>query len=270
MKRIAAVAVGAVLIAGQVYAADKLELKEQKDKVSYSIGVDIGTNLKNAGIDVDQETLSKGIKDGLSGSTPVMTKEEMQQTLMGLQKEMIAKQAERMKTLAEKNKKEGDAFLAENKSKEGIKTLPSGLQYKIITEGTGAKPKLTDVVTVHYRGTLIDGTEFDSSFKRGQPATFPVNGVIPGWTEALQLMPAGSKWQLFIPSNLAYGERGAGQTIGPNATLIFDVELLAVKEQSQEMNMPHGHPSLGEPAKEKSKETKEKSAGTESKETKKK
>jgi FKBP-type peptidyl-prolyl cis-trans isomerase FklB len=262
MKRIMAAVVGIGLIAGQAYAADKLELKEQKDKVSYSIGIDIGTNLKNAGVDVDQEILAKGIKDGLSGNSPAMTKEEMQQALMDLQKEMVAKQTERMKVLAEKNKKEGDAFLAENKSKEGVKTLPSGLQYKVVTEGTGPKPKPTDTVTVNYRGTLVDGTEFDSSYKRGQPATFPVNGVIPGWTEALQLMPTGSKWQLFIPANLAYGERGAGQNIGPNATLIFDVELLAVKEQSKDMGMPPGHPHTGEPAKEKSagpkKETKKK------------
>jgi FKBP-type peptidyl-prolyl cis-trans isomerase FklB len=143
------------------------------------------------------------------------------------QKEMMAKQ----QAMADKNKKEGEAFLAENKKKEGVKTLPSGVQYKVIKAGTGKKPKLTDTVTVHYRGTLIDGTEFDSSYKRGQPASFQVSGVIPGWTEALQLMGEGAKWQLFVPSNLAYGERGTGGPIGPNATLIFEVELISVQEK---------------------------------------
>ena len=137
-----------------------------------------------------------------------------------------------MAKISEKNKKEGETFLAENKKKEGVKTLPSGLQYKVITEGTGKMPKETDTVTTHYRGTLIDGTEFDSSHKRGQPATFAVKGVIKGWTEALQLMKEGSKWQLFIPSELAYGERGAGQTIGPYATLIFDIELISIQENA--------------------------------------
>ena len=148
--------------------------------------------------------------------------------MMAFQKEVMAKQAE----VAKKNKTEGDAFLAENKKKEGVKTLPSGLQYKVIKAGTGKKPKMNDTVTVNYRGTLIDGTEFDNSYKRGQPATFQVNGVIPGWTEALQLMEQGAKWQLFIPSNLAYGERGApGGQIGPNATLIFEIELISIQEK---------------------------------------
>ena len=158
-----------------------------------------------------------------------MTEQEMKETLAGLQKELMEKQAERAKLLAEKNKKEGEAFLAANKTKEGVKTLPDGLQYKVIKEGTGKTPKADDTVVTNYRGTLIDGTEFDSSYKRGQPATFPVKGVIPGWTEALQLMKEGSKWELFIPSNLAYGERGAGNAIGPNATLVFEIELISVK-----------------------------------------
>jgi FKBP-type peptidyl-prolyl cis-trans isomerase FklB len=147
--------------------------------------------------------------------------------MMAFQKEVMAKQAE----VAKKNKAEGEAFLAENKKKEGVKTTPSGLQYKVIKPGKGKKPKSSDTVTVNYRGTLIDGTEFDSSYKRGQPATFQVSGVIPGWTEALQLMEEGAKWQLFIPSNLAYGERGAGGVIGPNATLIFEVELISIQEK---------------------------------------
>jgi FKBP-type peptidyl-prolyl cis-trans isomerase FklB len=142
---------------------------------------------------------------------------------------MTAKQAETMKKLSEKNKADGEKFLAENAKKEGVKTLPSGLQYKEIAPGTGKSPKATDTVTTHYKGTLIDGTEFDSSHKRGQPATFQVSGVIPGWTEALQSMKEGAKWQLFVPSNLAYGERGAGREIGPNAALIFEVELISVK-----------------------------------------
>lgn len=158
-----------------------------------------------------------------------MSEEEYRNTMANFRKEMMAKQQAQMKTKGEKNKKEGDAFLAENKDKKGIVSLPSGLQYKVIKEGEGDTPKATDKVTVHYRGTLIDGTEFDSSYGRGEPATFPVNGVIPGWTEALQLMNAGSKWQLFIPSKLAYGERGAGGKIGPNSTLIFDVELISIQ-----------------------------------------
>ncbi len=220
----------AVLAASPAIAAEKkIELKTKKDKVSYSIGLDMGASLKNNEIDVDPNIVARGIKDSLSGGKRLMTDQEVQETLTALRTELIAKQQERQKTLAEKNKKEGEAFLAANAKKEGVKTLPSGLQYKVITEGKGKSPKATDTVTVNYRGTLIDGTEFDSSYKRGEPATFQVNGVIKGWTEALQLMKEGSKWQLFIPSNLAYGERGAGGVIGPNATLIFEVELLSIK-----------------------------------------
>ena len=221
----------AALVANPVVAAEKEELKTQKDKVSYVIGLDMGNSLKKNMVDVDIEILEKGIKDALSGAKPLMTEQEMKQTIMALQKDLQAKQQEQVKVLAEKNKKEGEAFLAENKKKQGVITMPSGLQYKILTDGKGKSPKATDAVTVNYKGTLIDGTEFDSSYKRGQPATFTVNGVIPGWTEALQLMREGSKWQLFVPSNLAYGERGAGGPIGPNAVLIFEVELLSVKKQ---------------------------------------
>jgi FKBP-type peptidyl-prolyl cis-trans isomerase FklB len=223
---------GIVLLACQVNAGENLVLKDQKDKVSYSIGMNIGNNLKKQSIDVNPDVLAQGIKDALSGSKALMTEQEVNETIMAFQKEMSAKQIERLKELGEKNKKEGEAFLAENKKKEGIITLPSGLQYKVINEGTGETPELTDVVTVNYRGTSIDGTEFDSSYRRGQPATFPVNAVIAGWAEALQLMKVGSKWLLFIPSDLAYGERGAGRDIGPNATLIFDVELLSIKKEA--------------------------------------
>jgi FKBP-type peptidyl-prolyl cis-trans isomerase FklB len=159
-----------------------------------------------------------------------LTDQEARETMTVFQKEMMAKQEVLAKKLGEKNKKEGEAFLAENKKKEGVKTLPSGLQYRVIKEGTGRKPKATDKVLTHYRGTLIDGTEFDSSYKRGTPTSFKVNEIIPGWTEALQLMKEGAKWQLFIPSNLAYAERGAGRDIGPNATLIFEVELISIQE----------------------------------------
>ena len=221
---------GFVLLVSQVSAEEKLVLKDQKDKVSYSIGMNIGNNLKKQAIDVNPDALIYGIKDALSGGKALITEQEVNDTLMAFQKEMASKQSERLKELGEKNKKEGETFLAENKKKEGVITLPSGLQYKVIKEGTGETPKLTDTVTTNYRGTLIDGTEFDSSYRREQPATFPVKGVIAGWTEALQLMKVGSKWQLFTPSNLAYGERGTGRDIGPNTTLIFEVELLSIKE----------------------------------------
>jgi len=228
MKLKLIVILGILFLVSQVNAQENLVLKNQKDKVSYIIGMDIGTNLKKQSIDIDSNILAKGVKDALAGTKPLLTEQEIQETMMAFQKDMMAKQEE----IGKKNKKEGETFLAENKKKEGVKTLPSGLQYKVIKAGTGKKPKLSDTVTAHYRGTLIDGTEFDSSYKRGQPATFPVSGgMIPGWTEALQLMEEGAKWQLFIPSNLAYGERGAGGVIGPNATLIFEVELISVQEK---------------------------------------
>jgi FKBP-type peptidyl-prolyl cis-trans isomerase len=221
--------VGIVLLAGAAWAEEAAVLKTQKDKVSYGIGMNIGKSLKKDAIDVDADLLVKGLKDSLSGGKTLMSEEEYRATLTALQKEMMEKQAEAAKVLAEKNKKEGEAFLTENGKKEGVVTLPSGLQYKVIVSGAGKTPKVGDTVETHYRGTLIDGTEFDSSYTRGQTATFPVNGVIPGWTEALQKMREGDKWQLFVPSSLAYGERGAGRDIGPNTTLIFEVELIAVK-----------------------------------------
>jgi len=222
---------GIVLLASPANSGENLVLKSQKDKISYVIGVDIGRNLQKGSIDFDPDILAKGIKDALSGGKPLLTEQEIRETTAVFQKELMAKQEEVAKKLGEKNKKEGEAFLAENKKKEGVKTLPSGLQYKVIKEGTGKKPKIPDTVTTHYRGTLIDGIEFDSSYRRGKPASFPVNGVIPGWTEALQLMGEGAKWQLFIPPNLAYGERGAGRDIGPDATLIFEIELISIQEK---------------------------------------
>ena len=231
MKLKLIVVLGILFLVSQVSAEENLVLKNQKDKVSYIIGMEMGKNFKQQSIDIDPDILTRGIKDVFSGGKPLLTEEEVQEMMVTFQKEMMAKQEELAKKLGEKNKKEGEAFLAENKKKEGVKTLPSGLQYKVVKAGTGKKPKLTDTVTTHYRGTLIDGTEFDSSYRRGQPVSFPVAGVIPGWTEALQLMEEGAKWQLFIPPNLAYGERGGGRDIGPNATLIFEIELISIQEK---------------------------------------
>ena len=200
-----------------------------KDKISYCIGIDIGTNLKKSGIEISPEMLSKGLSDAIAGNKPVLSKEDMQQTMQAFETEMRAKASEKQKAASDKNKTDGEAYLAANKAKEGVKITASGLQYKVITEGKGPMPKATDTVKVNYRGTLVDGTEFDSSYKRGEPITFPVNGVIPGWTEGLQLMPVGSKWQLVIPSNLAYGEQ-APPSIGPNSTLVFEVELLGIEK----------------------------------------
>jgi len=229
MKTLLAVTLSTVLVAGCANAGGDTMLKNEKDKVSYSIGLNIGGNFKSQSVDINTDVLLKGIKDALSGSKPLMTEKEIQETMTAFQKEMTAKHGEQTKALAETNKKEGEAFLAANKGKEGVKTTSSGLQYKIIKDGNGQTPKATDTVTVNYSGTLIDGTEFDSSYKRGEPASFPLNGVIPGWTEALQMMKVGSKWQLFLPPAIAYGERGQGRVIGPNAALIFEVELLSVK-----------------------------------------
>jgi len=221
-----------VLAASPVISAEKKELKTEKEKASYAIGFDMGSSLKKNELDVDPDILGKAIKDVLTGGKTLMTEQEVKIALMALQKDMQAKQQAKMKGLGEKNKKEGEAFLAQNKTKDGVKTLASGLQYKVLAPGKGKSPKASDTVTVNYRGTLIDGTEFDSSYKRGQPATFPVGGVIKGWTEALQLMKEGSKWQLVIPANLAYGENGTpGGPIGPGAVLIFEVELMSIKAQ---------------------------------------
>lgn len=232
----------AILIVGlfsaSAQAADAPTLKSQKDKVSYSIGLDIGKNFKSQSIEIDPNLLARGIQDATSGAKPLMTEEEVRTVMTAFQQEMQTKIAAQGKELGDKNLKNGTAFLEENKKKKGVVTLPSGLQYKVITAGTGKKPKATDTVSVQYRGTLIDGTEFDSSYKRGQPATFPVKGVIPGWTEALQLMPVGSKWQLVIPPTLAYGPAGAGQMIGPNATLVFEVELLSVQDEAKPAAKP--------------------------------
>jgi FKBP-type peptidyl-prolyl cis-trans isomerase FklB len=209
-------------------AQDKPDLTNPKQKTSYAVGVDIATSLKRQGVDLDAKALTAGIADGLAGK-PALTDEQQQAALMDLEKNLRAKAQENQKVAAEKNLKAGEDFLAANAKKDGVKTTASGLQYKVIKTGTGATPKPTDTVKVHYHGTLIDGTVFDSSVQRGEPVTFPVRGVIPGWTEALQLMKVGDKWQLFIPAKLAYGERGVGP-IGPNSTLIFEVELLSIEK----------------------------------------
>lgn len=210
-------------------AEEALVLETQKDKVSYGIGLDIGTSFKRQSLDLDPKALGAGIADALLGREPRLSKEEIDKVLNAFQQEMRAKAEAGKKQIADKNQKEGEAFLAQNKEKEGVITLPSGLQYKVVKAGSGKMPKPTDTVKTNYQGTLIDGTEFDSSYKRGEPSSFPVNGVIKGWTEALQLMKVGSKWELYVPSNLAYGPRGAGQMIGPNAALIFEIELLGIE-----------------------------------------
>lgn len=213
-------------------AEEGVVLKTEKDKLSYAIGMDIGKNLKSQPVELNSDAVSQGVKDSLNEGKTLMTQQEYLDILAAFKKEMSQKQIAQMKELSEKNKKEGEEYLAENKKKEDIVTTQSGLQYKVLKKGTGKIPNSTDTVTVHYRGTLIDGTEFDSSYRRGQPASFKVNGVIRGWTEALQLMKEGAKWQLYIPSNLAYGERGAGRNIRPNSTLIFEVELISINENA--------------------------------------
>lgn len=200
----------------------------QKEKLSYAIGMNLGGQFKSQSVDVDPAMLAQGIRDAIAGKT-ALTEDEARAVMAAFQEEMRSKQQAMMAQAADKNAKEGEAFLAANKTKPGVVTTPSGLQYKVITAGTGPKPTVDDTVLCHYRGTLIDGTEFDSSYKRNAPAKFPVKGVIKGWTEALQLMPVGSKWQLWVPATLAYGDRGAGSQIGPNTMLIFEVELLSIQ-----------------------------------------
>ena len=229
MKQLCIVLLCLVVMTIQLSAQKKTTLKTEKDKVSYIIGTDIAKNLKKQGIDIDPDMLFKGLKDEFTDQKLVLSDSEIQQVMLAFQQEMMAKQSKQAGEAAEKNQKEGADFLAANKKKDSVITLPSGLQYKVLVEGSGKTPTISDTVTTNYRGTLIDGTEFDNSYKRGEPATFPVRGVIPGWTEALQHMKVGAKWLLYVPSNLAYGEQGAGQTIGPNATLIFEVELLSIK-----------------------------------------
>jgi len=241
MKQILLITLSLAVLQPAIQAADeKSELKDTKAKVSYGIGMNFGNNLKRSGYEVDVDILTAAIKDVVSGKETKLTEAQAREVLMSYSKEMSAKREEERQAKAQKNRKEGEEFLAANKSKEGVKThsvnLPKGgtaeLQYKVLTEGTGSMPKSNDVVTVNYKGTLINGTEFDSSAKHGKPAQFPVTGVIKGWTEALMMMKTGSKWQLFLPAALAYDDRGSGALIEPGATLIFEVELLSAEAQA--------------------------------------
>jgi len=220
---------GMVLAAGMVYGADGQTLGTAKEKTSYAVGVQMGMDMRKYHMDVDPDMVAKGFRDAYTGGKLLLNDREMAQALADTEKQMAVRSADVMKEEAEKNRQEGEAFLARNKTREGVKTLPDGLQYKVIKAGTGRTPRPTDIVVVNYRGTFIDGSEFDSSYRRGQPVVFPVNSVIRGWTEALQLMKVGSKWQLFIPPQLAYGPQGAPPAIGANETLIFELELLAVQ-----------------------------------------
>lgn len=240
MKRkiVLAVAISATLIACDQQAAEPtvdtapaaMTLDSEEKRVSYGMGIGLGQRIKQESFSIDADAFSQGVKDAIEGAEQLMTQDEIMQEMQAFQQQQMAKQQEEAGKIAGQNQAEGEAFLAKNAIKDGVLTTESGLQYKVITEGSGAKPAATDTVEVHYAGTLIDGTEFDSSYTRGATVSFPVNGVIPGWTEALQLMSVGSKWQLFIPSALAYGPGGTGGgPIGPNATLIFDVELVSIK-----------------------------------------
>jgi len=234
------VVLGVALFTLSAAAQDASELKTPKDKFSYALGMQIGSNLRKQAVDVDPAILDKGLADAFSGAKTLLSEEEMRAVVANATEEYRKKQAEMRAEKAQAGLKEGETFLAANKSKEGVTALPSGLQYKILKAGTGAKPGPDDTVVCNYRGTFLDGTEFDSSSKHNGPATFPVKGVIKGWTEALQLMPVGSKWQLFVPAQLAYGERGAGESIPPNSTLIFEVELLSIQEKHGPETKPEG------------------------------
>lgn len=230
MKMTWTVLLGSLLLPFHASAEETQVFKSPMDKVNYGIGVEVARNFKNQGIEVDLDMVIKGLKDGLSGEKLLISEKELRKTMTAFQSELRQKQAVTKKFAGMDNKKKGEAFLADNKTKEGVVTLPSGLQYKILKAADGRKPTDSDTVECNYRGTLIDGTEFDSSYEAGKPAAFKVSeGVILGWKEALKLMTVGSKWQFFVPSQLAYGERGAGRQIGPNETLIFEVELLAIK-----------------------------------------
>lgn len=225
-----------------------LVLSTQKAKLSYALGLNIGAGVKSQPVDIDPDILARGLKDAMTGAKPLLTDAEAKAALTQAQNELREQQQAKIKQEGDANKKEGDAFLAANKAKDGVVTLPDGLQYKILTAGTGPKPTATDSVTCNYRGTLVNGKEFDSSYKRGQPVTFPVNGVIKGWQEALPLMPVGSKWQLFVPADLAYGDHAMSSDLGPNSTLIFEVELLSIKEKAATTAPAASAPAADTPA----------------------
>jgi FKBP-type peptidyl-prolyl cis-trans isomerase len=208
--------------------ATPLVLKTDKDKESYALGMNVGKSLKKDGVEVDPKIVARGIADALAGGKTLLSDEEARAALVTLQGDVRKRQTAELEVLGGANKQEGDAFLAANKAQQGVTTTPDGLQYKVLKQGDGPKPTAGDSVVCNYRGTLLNNKEFDSSYKRGQAATFPVSGVIKGWTEALQLMPVGSKWQIVVPPELGYGARGAGADIGPNSTLVFEIELLSI------------------------------------------
>lgn len=220
-----------MVLAAPARSEEPAALKTQKDKVNYGIGLNVIGNLKAEGIDIDLDMVMRGMKDGLAGGKTLLSDDELVKTMTQLQSEIRLRRAQAMKPLAEQNKKAGEAFLAENGKMEGVVTLPSGLQYKVMKAGTGPKPTIEDTIECKYKGTLINGTEFDNSERHGSTATLKVAALIPGWVEALKLMPVGSTWQLFVPSGLAYGERGGGREVGPNATLIFTIELIGIKKK---------------------------------------
>ena len=209
-------------------AAEIPKIEDEKDKVNYSLGYQIGGDLKRQGVELDAELVVKGIQDAIAGANPMMTSQEMRTVLVDLKKRIEKTEREKFLKDSVKNLAEGEEFLSDNAKKEGVQVLPSGLQYRVVREGSGVSPSATDTVSVNYRGTHINGAEFDSSFKRNKPAIFRVDRVIAGWTEALQLMKEGARWELYIPAKLAYGERGAGSGIPPNSTLIFEVDLISV------------------------------------------
>jgi FKBP-type peptidyl-prolyl cis-trans isomerase FklB len=228
MKKLTTISLALAVFAGLANAQEKLNFADAKVKGSYSIGADIANNFKRQGIEIDPKALAAGLMETYAGKS-ALTEAEMKEAMTKFREELMAKMQAKQKTDGDKNLKEGEEFLAANAKKEGVKVLPSGLQYKVIKSGNGKTPKATDTVKTHYHGTLIDGTVFDSSVERKEPISFAVNGVIAGWTEALQLMKEGDKWQLFVPSKLAYRDQQMGPKIAPNSTLIFEVELLAIE-----------------------------------------
>jgi FKBP-type peptidyl-prolyl cis-trans isomerase FklB len=229
--KLVAAAVMGLMMSSAMAATDVTGVKTDAEKLSYSIGNDLGKNFKRQGIEINSAAMAQGITDGMSAnSKPLMSDEQMKDVLTKFQKDIMSKRAVDFSKKAEENKANGAKFLSENKGKPGVVTLPSGLQYKIIKNGSGEKPAKDDMVTVEYTGKLINGEVFDSTSKTGQPATFKLSQVIPGWVEALQLMPAGSTWEIYVPASLAYGERSVGGPIGPNETLVFNIHLISAKK----------------------------------------
>lgn len=219
--------------AGSSEAAERAKILDSHKETSYALGLDFGRKLRGQAANLDADVVARGFTDGLAAGNPLLTQAEVTAALGAFQSELRARQMKEREEIAAKNRQEGEAFLAENKTRDGVVPLESGLQYKVLKAGDGRRPTVDDTVVCHYRGTLVDGTEFDSSLKRNKPAALPLKRLVKGWTEALQLMPVGSKWQLFVPASLAYGTRGVGRTIGPNATLVFEVELLSIQEKSK-------------------------------------